>query len=185
LSTSPDRGDAGDKDAALRWEALLRGAIITTTTQRFYSLIGMVDQKGQGIILLNSLIIPIALSRLGEPLLKFGVLMTIGTAILTIFTAIMAIYPKRRAGAKPDGSLNLLHFADIGQLKEDEFLRRFNPVFNDPERLSAEAVKDMHDISRRILMPKYRWLKIAYITFFAGNLVAIAGTLYFILSAEH
>lgn len=162
----------------MRWDALLRGAVITTTAQRFYSMISAIDQKGQNLVLLNSLIIPIALTQIEDPLLNNGAMITTVTAVICIFTAIMSIYPKRRAGAKPDGSYNLLHFGDIGRMKEDEYLRCFNPVFNDPEKLSIEAIKDLHDISRRILIPKFRWLKAAYIIFFIGNLAAIGWTFY-------
>lgn len=159
----------------------MRTAVLTSTTQRLYSLIATIDQKGQGIILLNSLIIPLAISGMHTQSLQVAAILTTLTAVLSIFAAIMSIYPKRRGGAKPDGSVNLLHFGDIGRMREDEFLKMFNPVFNDNEKLSQEAVKDMHDISRRILLPKYRWLKIAYIIFFCGNVIAISIAVYSIV----
>ena len=90
----------------------------------------------------------------------------------------MCIYPKRRGGRKPNGTYNHLHFGDIARMREDEYLKSFMPIFNSRERLSEEAVKDLHDVSRRIITPKFYWLKIAYFVFFGGNLIALMVILY-------
>lgn len=161
-----------------KWEGVLRGTILASTTQRLYSLIGTVDQKAQGIILLNSLIIPIALSQMDKPHFQLGMIVIVATAILSVLMAILCIYPKRRGGHKPDGTYNYLHFGDIGRMKEDVYLEHFRPLYNDVHKLSEVAVKDLHDISRRILLPKFFWLKIAYITFFLGNSVALTIVIY-------
>jgi hypothetical protein len=89
---------------------------------------------------------------------------------------------KRRNGRKPDGSVNLLHFGDIGLMKEAEFLEEFSPIYNDPCKLADAAIKDIHDAARRIIRPKFYWLKLSYALFFFGNLAAIIATLYCVLT---
>lgn len=160
-----------------RWEALMRGQIIAATIQKLFNYITIADQKAQMIIILNSIMIPLALSEMNDPDLKIGATIAIITAIISIFLSILCIYPKRRSGRKPDGSINHLHFADIGMLKEKQYMESFFPIYNDKARLTEEAVKDLHDVSRRILLPKFRWLKLAYISFFLGYFIAISYTL--------
>jgi hypothetical protein len=160
------------------WDSVLRATILSSTTQRLYSLISTADQKAQGLILLNSIIVPIAISQMDNPDLQYGMIMAILTAVFSILTAILCVYPKRRGGSKPDGTKNYLHFGDIGRMREEDYLKEFRPFFNNPQKLSEVAVKDLHDISRRILMPKFFWLKTAYIVFFMGNVLAITTIIY-------
>ena len=64
----------------------------------------------------------------------------------------------------------------MGRMKEEDFLKEFLPIFNNTSDLAEAAVKDLHDTSRRIILPKFRWLKISYAIFFFGNLIAISLT---------
>ncbi|MAE52116.1 MAG: hypothetical protein CMH27_09930 [Micavibrio sp.] len=161
-----------------RWGALFRGQIIGTTIRKFSGYVALADQKAQGLIFMNSILIPVAMNWIENPGYRVGALICIVTAIFSILAALICIYPKRRAGRKPDGTINLLHFGDIAKLKEEDFLDEFLPVYNDLNLLSEAAAKDMHDVARRVIRPKFYWLKLSYIIFFCGNLAAIFGTLY-------
>lgn len=169
LSQSADR---------LRWEALLRGQILSVTTHKFFNYVQLADNKAQAMIILNSVLIPVAINWMERDAFHWSAIISILTAIVSIMTAIICIYPKRRAGRKPDGTFNLLHFGDISRMREPEFLEEFLPVFNSPGELAEAAIKDIHDTARRIIRPKFFWLKISYTTFFVGNLIAIGLTLY-------
>ncbi len=169
FSASPDQP---------RWEALLRGQIVSATIAKFFNYVNLADQKAQTMIVLNTVMIPVALNWIDKPDYNVGAAVSIVTAIISIMSAIICIYPKRRGGRKPDGTINLLHFGDIGRLKEAEFLAEFLPIYNEPARLAEAAIKDIHDVARRIIRPKFYWLKLSYIVFFFGNLLAIATTFY-------
>lgn len=166
------------------WEAMLRGQVLAATSLKFVNYISMADQKAQAMIILNSILIPVTLNWVGKPYFDISATISILTAVISIFAAILCIYPKRRRGKKPDGTYNLLHFGDIGSMKEDKYLSLINPIFNDLNSLSEEALKDLHDIARRIIIPKFFWLKISYGAFFVGNLIAIIVALYAIWSGN-
>ena len=172
------------KDKA-HWEALLRGQVLSATIQKFMNFVNLADQKAQAMIILNSILIPFTLNWIGKPMFEIAATIAIVAAVASILSAIMCIYPKRRKGQKPDGTYNLLHFGDIGRMREDKYLELFNPVFNDLDELSEAAVKDLHDMARRIIIPKFFWLKISYGSFFVGNVMAIAVALWAIWSGEH
>lgn len=161
-----------------QWEALLRGQIVTTTTAKFFNYVALADQKAQGLIFMNSILIPVALNWIDKPQYHWSAVICIFTAVLSILAALICIYPKRRGGRKPDGTFNLLHFGDVGRMREDEFMEEFMPRFNDSSKLAETAIKDLHDVARRIIRPKFFWLKLSYIMFFCGNLLAIACALY-------
>ena len=48
------------------WEGLSRGQAMSTTTNKFMTNIVLADKKAQGLILLNSILIPIALNWVDE-----------------------------------------------------------------------------------------------------------------------
>ena len=52
------------------------------------------------------------------------------------------------------------------------------------EAIYLNQKKDIHDVSRRIIIPKFFWLKISYGCFFFGNVLAIATAAYKILTAH-
>lgn len=169
-------------DAEERWQALFRASVLTTTTNKFFNYIALADQKAQGMVILNSIIIPVALTWAEKPSFQYSALLSIATSVISIFFAIMCIYPKRRKGRRPDGKPNLLHFNDIHRLSEQEFLEQFNPIVNSNSALCLATVKDLHDISLHVMRPKFFWLKAAYISFFIGNCLSLLTILFNVLN---
>lgn len=157
-----------------KWESLLRGQVMSATTLKLNNLIRMVDQKAQTMILLNTVLIPFCMQAYEAGYFARASAVCIITAILSIFSAIVCIYPKRKYRKNKDRDLNLLHFNDIGHLEKQEYLDLFLPEFNDPSRLAKMVVSDIYDTSRNSIMPKFVWLKVSYGIFFFGNLIAIA-----------
>lgn len=158
----------------MNWETLFRGQVMGMMIQKTSGFISLADQKAQAMIILNSILVPVALNWIKQPVFQISAAIAIITAIISILMSILCIYPKRRSGKKGDGTHNHFHFGDIGRMDEKTYLEVFNPIFNDRGRLAEETVKDLHDISRNILLPKYLWLKLSYKCFFIGNLIAIA-----------
>lgn len=179
---SEDDKNAGkslpESQDASYWEAMLRGQIMSTMIDKTSSFIALADQKAQAMIILNSILIPVALNWIEQPEFRISAALAIMTAIFSILTSILCIYPKRRHGSKPCGDYNHFHFGDIGRMSEEKYLFMFKPIFNDLDRLSEETAKDLHDISSNILLPKYRWLKLSYGCFFVGNLIAVFIAIY-------
>jgi hypothetical protein len=162
-----------DIENTKRWEGLVRASVLNATTGKLYDYISLADRKAMALIILNSALIPFAMNGLGNDIFKVTSTIAIITGVISIFMAIICVFPKRSRGHKPDGSLNLLHFSDIGAMKEQEYLELMRPIYNDRSALSVEVLKDIHDVSRRVLIPKFKLLKISYVVFFIGNLIAV------------
>jgi len=151
----------------------LRGQIISATTVKFSRGIQLADQKAQALILLNSILIPLSLNWIDKPEFHYAAILSIATALASILAAIICIYPKRKTGRREKGTFNYLHFNDIGHIDRQEFIDEFMPIFNDPGKLAETAVNDLHDTAQNAMIPKFFWLKLAYITFFIGNMIAV------------
>ncbi|MBX2833905.1 MAG: hypothetical protein KTR28_02935 [Micavibrio sp.] len=165
MSDNPDK---------TKWQALMRGQVISSTGLKFSRLVQLVDQKAQVMILLNSILIPVCIRGFYDPVYHWPAIISIVTSCISILSAIICIYPKRKMRKPGTLEMNYLHFNDIGHMKRDDFMSQFMPMFNDSEKLAELAVKDLHDIARNSLIPKYVWIKLSYGVFFFGNIIAIA-----------
>lgn len=156
-----------------RWEGLLRGQVMSATTNKFSVILRMLDQKAQVMILLNSFIIPVCLRSLENGKFQEAAILSIITSALSIWAAIICIYPKRKYRKRGDRELNLLHFNDIGHMDKQEYIDQILPKFNDTSKLAELVIHDLYDTSRYSIVPKFLWLKISYALFGLGNLFAI------------
>lgn len=155
-----------------RWQGLLRGSVLSVTTQKFHGFVGIGDRKAMGVILLNSILIPIIAPYILSPIYGPSILITLLIAVASIFLAIISIFPRSSYGEAKNRE-NLLHFGSISKLTQEEYLEKFRPIYNDPERLSQIVLEDLHFTSKYILAPKFKWVKLSYITFFVGNLLSL------------
>ena len=165
--------EAPKDENVLKWQGLVRASILSATTHKLYRYITVADQKAMGLIVMNSVIVPLAMNNIHSVNFKIPATLAIVTGVLSIFMAIICIFPKRKGGNKPMGKRNLLHFSEIGVLSEQDFMREFNAIYNDPGALAQMVIKDIYDVSNRVLIPKFSLLKWSYTTFFIGNLVAV------------
>ncbi len=161
-----------------KWNALSRAQILSATMSKLTSFVNLADQKAQAMIIVNSILIPFAIKWISVPEFSLAAIIVIFTSTLSIIASIFCIYPKRRSGKRPSGTVNLLHYGDIGEMELDDYLERFSKIYNDDSKLPVAVAKDFHDMSKNILKPKYTWLKVTYLTFFIGNLLAIVVSLY-------
>ena len=157
-----------------KWEALTRGTILASQTQAVITYVTIADQKAQVMLFINSLVMPFILQGTDHPDYKYPAIMAVLTASLTVFFAIMTVFPRGPNRFKKRAYSNELHFADIKQHETfDHYLKSVYPIYNDVGRLSQEAFKYMYDTSRYVLKAKYFWLRLCYTWFMIGNALCI------------
>lgn len=156
----------------LKWKALFRGSLLSTTINKHVSYVGLADRRAQGIITLNALLVPIALNGSQNPLFMHGAIAAIITALLSISAAFISLYPKKYTGKK-DMHSGLLHFSQIQKLSEKRYLDLMNEALQDTSVLAEMASRDLYHISKRILHPKFIWLKVSYALFLGGNIITL------------
>jgi len=153
-----------------KWEGLFRGSVLSSTIAKNTALITSSDTRAQGLMLLNSVLVPLAINGMKTEELRAAALLSIVTALVTITLCIFCVYPKRlrsRAGTK-----NILHYVEFSALSEEAFVSQMKELFADKEKLTEAAVRDLYHLGSRIIAPKYLLLRWAYLVFLVGQLSA-------------
>ncbi len=152
-----------------KWEGLFRGSILSTAITKHVQYLTSADARAQGLILLNSALIPLALNTISKTPFQSAAFLCLFTSIVTICLCIFSLYPKRlKLGTK-----NLLHYAEFSQMSENEFLLEMKAQFADKEKLAETAARDLYHLGSKIIAPKYFFLRLAYGVFLIGQLSAI------------
>lgn len=169
--TSEENGEPQKK-----WEGLLRGSILSSCIAKHVQYIGFADRRAQGIITVNSFIVPIAFTGMAYPQFQLASIIAVITAILTIAMAIFSLYPKQYSH-EDHGHRNLLHFSDIKNLSENEYLHLMRESLADTGKLAEMAVTDIHHLAAHILKRKMYWLKVSYSIFLVGFTITVIAAL--------
>lgn len=157
-------------DDQRKWEGLFRGSVLSMCVSKHTSFITSADTRAQGLILLNTALVPLALSAMQTAELRTAGLLCALTALITITLCIFCLYPKRLPSKT--GLPNLFHYVEFSRLEESDFLERMGTIFADKEQLAQAALRDLYLLGSRIVQPKYAFLRLAYATFLLGQLTA-------------
>lgn len=114
--------DNSSEENMRKWHGLVRASILAVTTHKFFGYVSLADQKAMGVIILNSIIIPVVLGKIDIDHYRLAAALSIVACAFSMFTAMICIFPKRRTMGKPDGTINPLHFSDIARLTEQEYM---------------------------------------------------------------
>jgi hypothetical protein len=159
-----------------RWATLPRGSILAATISKHIQYVGFTDRRAQGMITISALLVPVALSGIQNPVFQLGSAIAVITSVLTVFFAILSLYPKS-SHTKHDHT-NFLHFSDIQKLSEEEYMCEMQSALEDTGKLSEMAVMEIYHLSALVLGPKFKWLKVSYWVFLLGNVGALLSIAY-------
>jgi hypothetical protein len=162
-------------EQALKWKALFRGSILSTTINKHVSYVGVADRRAQGIITINTILVPLALAGIQNTVLQFGAVISIITALLSVTAAIFSLYPKRGSNLHKQSTIrfNPLHFSQIDCLSAEEYMAEMNKNLQDTSKLAELAAFDIYHLATVIVSPKFHWLKRSYFIFLIGNFLAL------------
>jgi hypothetical protein len=84
----------------------------------------------------------------------------------------------RKKHSVHDPDYSPLFFGNYGDVTYNEYLKHFEGVMNDADATYEIMVKDIYYAGKFLLQTKYKYIRMAYLYFFAGLIVTII--LYFI-----
>ena len=137
----------------------------------------MADIKANMLLTVASLVATFATPNLMNATLRGPVLVLMGSCLLTIVLAIYAVMPRFSRGdsGKERGSMfNLLFFGDFVRMPYVEFAEAMEKVLNDPSQLYEAQVREIYTLGTFLAKKKYRFLRLAYVTFLTGLLASAA-----------
>ena len=143
----------------------------------------MADTKAHILLSISSVLLSLSLTKMSEPhftIPVFGLdiflLITIFYALLTVIGKVRVFNRKRHSVNDPDYSP--LFFGNYGDVSYTDYAKNFEEVMNDPNATYEIMVKDIYYAGKYLIQTKYKYIRLAYLYFFAGLIVSVI--LYFI-----
>ncbi len=150
--------------------------LLRTAQQHHVQLSFLADTKCNIIITVSSIVLTMALGRLGDVSLRASAIILIVFSLLALLTAILAVLPKFKPQKLRDGSLpagfNLLFFAHFAALDLDRFRAELaKQMQNDGSAYDAMA-RDVYALGCYLANHKYPYLRLSYLFFLSGFVIA-------------
>ncbi len=169
------------KEAGAHLDHMLR-----QTRVHHVQLSSMADLKANILLTMASVVISVSFRYVTDPSLKYPAMVLIVFCLITILLAAYTVMPKIGAGLKkpphPDihsPKFNILFFGDFVQLGYDEFESEMEDILNDPSKVYETQVREIYTLGKYLSIKKYRFVRLAYMSFITGLL--ISGILTFLL----
>jgi hypothetical protein len=145
--------------------------MLRTVQQHHVQLSVMADLKSSILITAASILVTAFMALSSSVGLEPGVVAATPLVLASLGFAIYAVLPKASANAGPEPGtkgFNLFFFGHFGKLPEDEFVDQMMGVLGDPVDIYAHQLKDIYQLGMYLRMNKYRYLRLAYFSLFAG-----------------
>jgi hypothetical protein len=157
--------------------------MIRQTRNNLVSFSQMADTKAHILLSLSSVLLSLSFTQLHEARFTLAITALDIFLLITIYFALLAVIGKvkvvnRRKHSVNDRDYSPLFFGNYGDIPYDEYADHFEQIMNDSDATYEIMIKDIYYAGKYLLQTKYRYIRLAYIFFFAGLIVSAA--LYFI-----
>ncbi|TDR48606.1 hypothetical protein DFR29_101226 [Tahibacter aquaticus] len=150
--------------------------ILRTAQQHHVQLSAMADTKANIIITVSSIVLTLSLGKLTDPSLRVAVLILTGFTLLALLLAILAVLPKYRPlrlhSEELPAHFNLLFFGHFSELSRERFLDEVARVLKPDGAIYEAQAKDLYSLGLYLARHKYRYLRLSYLFFLAGFVLA-------------
>jgi hypothetical protein len=155
--------------------------LLRHTRWHHVQLSAMADAKANMMLTVASVVITLSIRYLTEAHFKWAAATMIGFCALTILLSAYAAMPKRpilHMGELPPDphapGFNLMFFGDFSKLSYSEYAAAMEDVMNDPSKTYEAQVREIYLLGCFLEKQKFRFVRLAYITFITGMLISTA-----------
>jgi len=161
--------------------------ILRTAQQHHVQLSAMADVKANIIITVSSIVLTLTLARINDPSFRTSAITLTVFTLLALLVAILAVLPKYRPLKLKDGeplpaNFNLLFFGHFAELPRDRFLTEISRNMQ-PNAIYETMAKDLYSLGYYLAHYKYRYLRVAYLFFLSGFVLASVEQLFVLASS--
>jgi hypothetical protein len=150
--------------------------MLRTAQQHHVQLSVMADIKANIIITVSSIVMTLAIGRLGDPALRNSAIILLVFTMLALLLAILAVLPKYRplrlSGHDLPAQFNLLFFGHFAELDRDRFLHELAARMGTDGIVYDTVARDLYSLGYYLAHYKYRFLRWAYLFFLTGFVLA-------------
>ena len=152
--------------------------LLRTMQQHHVQLSTMADTKANIIITMSSIVLTLVLGRLDDPVLRTASLTLAGFTMLALLLAVLAVLPKYRPLKLAEGQpippqFNLMFFGHFAELPRERFLTEIAGALKSDGSVYETMARDTYALGWYLAHHKYRYLRLAYLFFLGGFLLAV------------
>ncbi|HEX9838931.1 MAG TPA: Pycsar system effector family protein [Anaerolineales bacterium] len=143
----------------------------------------MADVKAHILLSLSSVLLSLSLTQISNPRFTLVIAGLDVFLLITVFFALLTVIGKvkvinRKKHSVRDADYSPLFFGNYGDVPYDEYAKHFEEIMNDPDLTYEIMVKDIYYAGVYLLRTKYKYIRLAYLSFFTGLFVSVL--IYFI-----
>jgi hypothetical protein len=146
--------------------------LLRQTRWHHVQLSAMADAKANMMLTVPAVLNTLAVPRLTEPQFRWAAVVLIVFCLITIVLAACAAMPGKTAAADAPG--NLLFFNDFAHMSYEQYEEAMEKTLNDPTRTYQAQVREIYTLGIYLATKKYRYVRLAYLSFVGGLLVSSA-----------
>ena len=152
--------------------------LIRQTRHNLVAFSQMADTKAQILLSLSSVLLSLSLTQIHDPRLTLPIMGLDIFLLITIYLALLTVIGKvnvfnRRKHSVTDRDYSPLFFGNYGDVPYAEYASHFAEVMNDSDATYEVMVKDIYYSGVYLLTTKYKYMRLSYMFFFAGLIVAV------------
>jgi hypothetical protein len=142
----------------------------------------MADTKAHILLSLSSVLLSLSLNQIHDPRFTLSITGLDIFLLITIYFALLTVIGKvkvfnRTRHSITDKDYSPLFFGNFGDIPYNEYAQHFAEIMNDPNTTYEIMVKDIYYAGKYLIQTKYKYIRLAYLFFFAGLIVSVV--LYF------
>jgi len=149
--------------------------LVRQTRMHHTQLSSMADMKANMLLTLASVVITLSVRYITEPPFKWAISVLILFCLMTVGLATYAVMPKLPFLRKKESTdhirtpgFNLLFFGDFVRLSYQQFETAMEEVMNNTSLSYGVQINELYTLGTFLAQKKYRFLRLAYITFMTG-----------------
>lgn len=152
--------------------------ILRTAQQHHVQLSAMADVKANIIITVSSIVLTLSFGNMDDENLRVSAITLTVFTLVALLLAILAVLPKYRplrlkAGAPLPPQFNLLFFGHFAELPRERFLAEVaEKMRTEGSTIYETMAKDLYSLGYYLAHFKYRYLRLSYLFFLAGFVLA-------------
>ncbi len=157
--------------------------LLRQTRNNLVSFSQMADTKAQVLLSISSVLLSLSLAKVSDKKFTLSITALMIFLLITIFLALLTVIGKvkivnHKKHSIHDLDYSPLFFGNYGDVPYDEYAKNFEEVMNDPDKSYEIMVKDIYYAGKYLLQTKYKYIRLAYLYFFAGLILTIV--IYFV-----
>lgn len=137
----------------------------------------LADMKANMIITVSSVVLTLALGKSSDPQLRVSLLILACFTMCALLLAVLAVLPKYRPLRLKDpknlpSHFNILFFGHFSELPKDEFMRVVGESLRTDAGVYEALSNDLYSLGIYLARHKYRYLRLSYLFFLGGFVIA-------------